>query len=158
MVSTMSAELYLLYTIVGLMVGIATLVGYVKRPWTAKAKEHRYQKKVLKLFMNGDPGVKGLIETIIPGPERVADAESAIIEHTQILKAQGKTLQAQGEVLAKVALGLNDLTSMVVELDRKITSNGGNTNNPGDVQMRQAKRTGDWLTEKELKTLNSSHE
>jgi hypothetical protein len=153
---SISALVYTLYFFVGLLVGIGTLIGYIKRPWTEKAKAHRQQKKVLKLFMNGDPGVKGLIEAIIPGPERVAEAEAAIKQHTELLKTQGEIQRKQGVVLEKVAKGLNHLTGIVVELDKKMTSNGGNTNLPGDLQMRQAKRTGDWLTDEELKRLGET--
>jgi hypothetical protein len=165
MLLSISAGLYTLYVIVGLLVGIATLIGYVKRPWTEKAKAHRKQKKVLKLFMNGDPGVEGLIKAIIPAPERVAATEELLKEHTALLKQQGDNQKAQGEVqkqqgklLEKVASGLTNLTNIVVEFDKKMTSNGGNTNNPGDIQMRQAKRTGVWLTDEELKTLETTHD
>lgn len=144
-----SAGLYTLYVIIGLLVGIATLIGYIKRPWTEKARIHRNQKKVLKLFMNGDPGIKGLIEVIVPGPERVADAEASIKEHNQLLKAQG-------DLLKKVASGLTTLTTMVVQFDEKMTPNGGNTNNPGDIQMRTAKASGLWLSEEDKKILQTN--
>lgn len=147
-----------LYIIIAILVGIATLIGYIKRPWTEKAKARRKQKKVLKLFMNGDPGIKGLIEAIIPGPERVAATETAIKEHTQLLKQQGEIQKKQGVVLEKVEKGLNNLTNIVINFDKKMTGNGGDTNNLGDVLMRQAKRTGDWLTDAELKANEINHE
>jgi hypothetical protein len=159
MLLSISAGIYTLYVFVGLLVGIATLLGYIKRPWTKKAKERRQQKRVLKLFMNGDPGVKGLIEAIVPGPERVAEAEEAIKEHnellkehTGLLKTQGETLKNQGEILKKVQNGITNLTTKVTQLDKKMTSNGGNTNNPGDVQMRMAKLANVWLDEDEVTT------
>jgi len=155
---TLSSSLYSLYVLVGLIIGLATLIGYIKRPWTEKAKKRRLQKKMIKLFMNGDPGIKGLIAEVIPGPERVANAENAIKEHTQLLKQQGEVQRKQGKTLDTVVSGLNNLTNLVIELDKKMTSNGGNTNNPGDVLMRQAKRTGDWLTDEELKRINENNE
>lgn len=155
---TITGSIYSLYILVGLIIGLSTIIGYIKRPWTEKAKARKLQKKMIKLFMNGDPGIKGLIDTIIPGPERVANAEQAIKEHTQLLKEQGASIKKQGIILDKVAVGLNNLTNIVVDLDKKLTSNGGNTNNPGDILMRQAKRTGDWLTEEEIESLNPEHE
>ena len=155
---TITGSIYSLYILVGLIIGLSTIIGYIKRPWTEKAKARKLQKKMIKLFMNGDPGIKGLIDTIIPGPERVANAEQAIKEHTQLLKEQGASIKKQGIILDKVAVGLNNLTNIVVDLDKKLTSNGGNTNNPGDILMRQAKRTGDWLTEDEIESLNPEHE
>ncbi len=158
MLLTTGAILSTVYFFVGITAGILTIIGIIKRPWTEKAKLLRKQKRVLKLFMNGDPGVKGLIAAIVPGPERVQATETAIIEHTQLLKKQEEIQRQQGEVqkqqgllLETVASGLSNLTSIVIKLDKKMTSNGGNTNDPGDVQMRMAKSSGVWLTEEELK-------
>jgi hypothetical protein len=147
MLLSISSGISFLYLIAGLMAALASLFGYINRPWTEKSKRHRQQKKIIKLFMNGDPGIKGLIETVIPGPERVAAAEQAIKEHTGLLKSLDLTQKEQGRALKKVEDGLLGLTTVIVQLDKKITGNGGNTNNLGDIMMRQAKRNGDWLFE-----------
>jgi hypothetical protein len=158
--ASLSAGIYTLYVIVGLLVGIATLVGYIKRPWTEKAKAHRRQKRIIKLFMNGDPGIPGLMAAITAGPERVAEAEKSIKEHNELLKEHTGLLKTQGETLKKVQNGLTKLTTIVVQLDKKMTSNGGNTNNPGDVQMRMAKSSGQWLSDEDVesRTSENAHE
>lgn len=145
------------YTIIGIMAGLLTIIGFIKRPWTEKAKVRRQQKKVLKLFMNGDPGVKGLIDAIVPGPERVQATETMIKDHTELLRKQEEIQRQQGVLLETVASGLSNLTNIVIKLDKKMTSNGGTTNDPGDVQMRMAKSSGVWLTEEELKTATKKY-
>ncbi len=160
MLLTVGDELLTLYTLIGIAAGALTIIGFIKKPWTEKAKKRRQQKKVLKLFMNGSPGIKGILNEVTPGPERVLAAEIIIKEHTELLKEQGEVLKEQREIqkqqgliLGEVANGLNNLTNIVVKLDKKMTSNGGNTNDPGDVQMRMAKSSGVWLTDEELKKL-----
>ncbi len=157
MIPTVQDALSTLYVLVGVVVGVLTVTSFIRKPWSEKAKKRRQQKQVLKLFMNGDPGIKGLIDAIVPGPERVLAAEKIIQDHAEMLKKQEEVQKAQGTLLETVATGLNNLTDIVVNLDRKMTHNGDNTNDPGDVWMRMAKSSGAWLSDDELKKKIEAH-
>lgn len=129
----------------GGVAAIIAAVAAIARPWGEKARSRRQEKRIFKIWMNGQPEVKGVFDAVVAAPVRM--------EHMQ------NHLEILDNTVGKMQKGLTNLTAMVVE-GRKMTqaeikelkdmwtANGGDTNNPGDVQMRQAKRNGDWLDDK----------
>jgi hypothetical protein len=126
--------------------GLAAIIGTVTvilRPWGAKAKQRRQEKRIFKIWMNGQPEVKGVFDAVVAAPIQMKNMK----DHIEVMDA----------AIGKIQNGMTKLTERVVEgnreTNRKIeeirtmldTGNGGDTNSPGDLQQRRAKRDGDWI-------------
>jgi hypothetical protein len=117
-------------------------VAAVVRPWGAKAKQRRRENRNFKIWMNGRPEVKGIFEAVIAAPEQM----KLMKDHINILDdSLGKVKSGLTALGAKVAQGQDKTSSEIKELRDLMIPNGGDTNNPGDLGMRRAKREGDWI-------------
>ena len=101
-------------------------VGIFTMAWTAfllpfsrKRRAARRQRKEDDLFMHGDPGVTGIFSPVESAPHR----------------------------LQSVELRLGAVELKVDSVLKKITPNGGTTNDVGDLLQRIAKHLGEWVDE-----------
>ena len=131
----------ILSSVAGLLVAATAIV----RPWGERAKKRRADNKNFKIWVEGQPEVKGIFDAVIAAPEQMANMK--------------KHMDQQDITIGKVKNGLETLTAKVVEGQRETnskikdlfelldTGNGGDTNSPGDIAQRRAKRDGDWIDE-----------
>ena len=125
--------------IANIIIGVAgVVVAYYIVPWTKERRDLRKAKKAMTLWLFGKKGVKGISEDIQSAPEQMVAIKGDI---AGIRKDVNKLLASVGD-LVDIARNTNQSVRAV---DKKITPNGGDTNNPGDLQMRAAKRSGDWI-------------
>lgn len=116
-------------TIVGVLMGVAAVTATRARKWREKrhAEEsvHDVVVGVPAVVVNGieiDPARPGLIH-------RMTTAEDHLVTmQTDVTTVKGQLAQAMG-TLDRVARSVGDI-------NLKITPNGGDTNNPGDVALR----------------------
>lgn len=127
----------------------AALIAVWWRPWTQEAKLRRKKKHVVDLFVDGDPGVKGLIDEILPAPERVQELEDGQENHGSRLETLeqwkgevDKALYDNGEILTKVQSGVTNLTREFVEFKDANGRNGGDGPGVGDSLSRIEKALG----------------
>jgi hypothetical protein len=140
----------------GLFTLAAALFTAWWQPWSQKAKLRRKKKHVVDLFVDGDPGVKGLIDEILPAPERVQDLEKGQDAHEirlgtleewkgtleQWKGEVDKTLYDNGVLLEKVQNGVTNLTREFVSFKDINGRNGGDGPGLGDTIYRIAKALG----------------
>ena len=125
--------------IANIIIGVAgVVVAYYVVPWTKERRDLRKAKKAMTLWLFGKKGVKGISEDIQSAPEQMVAMK---VDIAGIRKDVNKLLASVGD-LVDIARNTNQSVRAV---DKKITPNGGDTNNPGDLQMRAAKRSGDWI-------------
>lgn len=133
--------------------GLATLAGLVYaavyQPWSKEAKLKRKQDKVMDLFIAGDPGTKGLIERILPAPERMQTVERACAENEELLRTHDKRIgdveklaNDDHDVLLSVKDGVDDLTREFVAFRDFNGLNGGDGPGLADTLQRIAKHLG----------------
>ena len=98
---------------------VATVFGTFVRPWWRGYKKRRSDRQIADEWFHGSPGVKGITAATLSAPERLANVEKKI----------------------------DVLVDLVKSIDKKISPNGGDTNNLGDIAQRRAKQDGTWLDE-----------
>jgi hypothetical protein len=124
-------------------------LAIIFKPWSDEAKLKRKQKKIIDLFIAGDPGTKGLIAKILPAPERMqavehacAENEGALAAHTERIGKVEKTAYEDHDVLLSVKSGLENLTREFVDYRKKNQRNGGDGPGFGDSLLRIEKALG----------------
>ena len=125
--------------VVNIVVGLGgVIVAYFLVPWTKEQRDLRKAKRAMTVWLFGKKGVKGISEDIQSAPEQMTAMKTDICS---IRRDVNKLLSAVGD-LVDIARKTNQTVKAV---DSKITPNGGDTNNPGDLQMRMAKERGVWI-------------
>lgn len=128
---------------------LSLMYAAIYQPWSKEAKLKRQQKKIVNLFIAGDSGTKGLIEKILPAPERMANVEHACAENEQTLKehddriaANSRIISEHGTTLTAIQEGVMDLTNQFVAFRDENARNGGDGPGFGDTLSRIAKALG----------------
>jgi len=134
-------------SLVAIGASLAVILGTVvaiARPWGEKAKAKRQANKIFKIWMNGQPEVKGVFDAVIAAPVQMANMKKHMELQDLDLNKVKNGLTSLGE---KFVQGQERTSREIKELRDLLVPNGGDTNNPGDLQMRKAKREGDWIDE-----------
>jgi hypothetical protein len=120
--------------------GAATILGAVItaawRPWSDEAKLRRKQSKISDLFVVGDPGTKGLINEVLPAPERMLAVETLCDQYGKDISLLKKSDYDHGEAIEAVKRGIENLTREFVTYKRENERNGGNGPGIGDSLSR----------------------
>lgn len=121
---------------------LAALYAVIYQPWSKEAKERRREKKIVDMFMTGDPGTKGLIEKILPAPERVEILEQACAEYEQTLADHEKRIGDDHTLLLAVKDGIDGLNKEFADYRKLNDRNGGDGPGMGDTLLRIAQKLG----------------
>jgi len=131
--------------IVGSVAALLVAITAIVRPWGARAKQRRLEKRTFKIWMNGQPEVKGIFDAVIAAPEQMSNMKHHMEKQDTDIDKVKSGLTALGE---KFVQGQKETTKQLKELRELLdTGNGGDTNSPGDISQRRAKREGDWIDE-----------
>lgn len=127
-------------TILAAVIGTAAVV---LKPFSEENKLKRKQTKIMKMFVFGDPGTKGMIAKILPAPERMEEAEKDIdeiqawiAETAELRKANDARWSLNDETLRKIQNGMTNLTSEFTRWRNENTKNGGDGPGFGDSLAR----------------------
>lgn len=142
---------------------VAAIVGAKWQPWSDDSKARRARKRRNRRFINGFQG-DGVVPSVFDAAKRLSDCEGdiktlilATDERFEQLALQLKNHMEFGDRRAeKTHRALSRLIGVVKEtndrserLERMWTKNGGQSNQPGDIQYRQALSQGLWNEEED---------
>ena len=116
---------------------LAAGVGVTAVPFSRKWWKRRADRKAQHAFEDGLPEVPGVREAIPKGRERTVMLE-------RDMKFVRQSLAELSVTVESLAQNQGDMKAMITNLDKKITGNGGNTYDSGDVLQRVAKALGVW--------------
>ncbi len=129
--------------VVGTVAVLTFIAAFLAKPIKRWYDKRSLERQRHELFLDGMPGVEGFTKPIPPAYERMGNLE------TGMTKANS-TLENHGEILETIVNTLIGVARAIEDVDSKVTPNGGDTNNPGDVLQRLAKATGVWVEEKKI--------
>lgn len=115
----------------------AAVLGISGIPMSRNWRERRRVRRDQKIYEEGLPGVDGVREAIPTGRDRTALLERDV-------KFLRQSLDALAISVTSLATSQTEMKGMIATVDKKLTGNGGNTYDSGDVLQRVAKALGVW--------------
>lgn len=127
--------------VAGTVAVLTFIAGFLAKPLMRRITKKIQERQLHDLFIDGRPGVDGVSQEVLPAYIRVAGLEEQQKKTNDTLGKQGTLLEAITETLSEIAITLD-------QVDKKMTPNGGDTNEPGDLLQRLAQSTGVWIDDK----------
>jgi hypothetical protein len=120
----------------GIIAAIIGVSAAILKPWSDKAKQEKKDTEIMRLFVKGAPGTKGLIGEILPAPERVEALEQARDAQAIEIGAMQKLMYEHGDTIAATKRGVENLTREFNTYKSDNARNGGGGPGLGDSLWR----------------------